>query len=125
MENNFDNRLAMIGETIKDIKLIVNDYDKDELVVSLLNGRVFKIWDDGQCCCENRYMRTDDKLEEYIGAIILKIEIADGVNTETEDGDLHQIQFLRIHTNEGIIVFSNHNEHNGCYGGFDVEIKEV
>jgi len=118
-EGTAKNYKAMIGKKISGIKL-----EDNALIMFLYSGLTFKIYDDGQSCCENRYMRTDDDLEEYVGAELLQIEVADGGTTEG-DGETHEIQFLRIHTSKGLFTLSNHNEHNGYYGGFSIKIEEI
>lgn len=81
------------------------------------SGRTVTIFDDGQSCCENRYMRTDDNLEEYIGSTFLGHELREG--PEVDDGyGIHEQAFLVVKTDRGNVTFSNHNEHNGYYGGF-------
>lgn len=34
---------------------------------------------------------------------------------------MHEVQFLHVKTSKGSFAVSNHNEHNGYYGGFNVE----
>jgi hypothetical protein len=82
----------------------------------------FKLFDDGQSCCESRYMRTDDDLSLFIGANFLGAEIRDTTDVE-DDGDVHEIQFLIINTNKGSFTMANHNEHNGYYGGFSLKAE--
>lgn len=95
---------------------------KDD-TLSLYSGEEkISFWDNGQSCCESRYMVCDDKLEEFVGATFLGAEVADG--SETSGGyDCHEVQFLRINTSKGDIVVSNHNEHNGYYGGFSLTVS--
>jgi hypothetical protein len=33
--------------------------------------------------------------------------------------------FIDIVSTNGTITFTNHNEHNGYYGGFDLTISEI
>ena len=75
------------------------------------------MYDNGQSCCETRYMRTDDDLTEYYGATLLDFELKSAPNIEDEYGD-HEVQFLDVKTSKGIFQMANHNEHNGYYGGF-------
>lgn len=91
----------------------------DTLVVTFEDGTVLNLWDAGQSCCERRYMNTDDDLAYYKGAVLSDVEVAAGTDTpEDEWGGEHQIQFLRLLTDRGVITVANHNEHNGYYGGF-------
>lgn len=41
----------------------------DELRLSLDDGATLVLWDDGQSCCEARYMRTDDDREPLTGGL--------------------------------------------------------
>jgi hypothetical protein len=116
-----------LGKTIKNFS--VNE-DDPHILINFEEDSALKIWDDGQSCCENRYVRTDDKPETFKGAKILKYELEDGPNQdkeeeEEEDYGRHEVQFFRILTDKGIIIFSNHNEHNGYYGGFSIAARIV
>jgi len=89
------------------------------------DGSKMKFHDDGQSCCESRYMRTDDKLEEFIGATLVGAEIKDAPTIDGEYGECHEVQFLEVKTSKGSFVMSSHNEHNGYYGGFSIKaVKE-
>jgi len=101
-----------LKKTIKRVCIIEN-----ELLFTFTDGSGMKIFDDGQSCCENRYMNTSDDLTEYEDAVLLDFELKDVTNENTEYED-HEIQFLDIKTDKGVFQISNHNEHNGYYGGF-------
>lgn len=88
------------------------------------NGKGLEFLDDGQSCCEYRYMTIDDNLDEYAGATFDSFDVVDAPEIE-DDGEVHEVQFLRIHTSFGDLSIANHNEHNGYYGGFDVICKEI
>ena len=105
---------ASLGKTIKETRL----KDDDSLVLVFDDGLVLTLRDDGQSCCENRYMRTDDDLAEFAGAEVLDVELRDAPSTEGEYGECHDVQFLAVKTSKGEFVMSTHNEHNGYYGGF-------
>jgi len=107
----------MKNQVIKKLKL-----NNNELCFEFENGLKTIIFDNGQSCCETRYMRTDDNLNNIIGGILKEINLKPIDNRETEYGE-YQIQFLEIVTDKGSCVLSNHNEHNGYYGGFSIEIK--
>lgn len=96
----------------------------DRLVLGLDNGKWFSIWDDGQSCCESRYMRTDDDVQSLVGHTLARIEAKDGPN-EPGDYDEHEICFVEVGTDQGFITLVNHNEHNGYYGGFGLTITEM
>jgi len=85
--------LCMMGgneETVNAIKESVDD------------GTQLAIWDGGQSCCEHRYMRTDDDLNEYCGAILQDFELKDAPDIEDEWGEVHEVQFLDVKTDKGI-----------------------
>lgn len=94
----------------------------DELVFTFADGSRLTAMDDGQSCCERRYMTTDDDLSYYSGAILQKIEVKEGPDVD-EEYDVHEIEFLEIETSKGSFQMANHNEHNGYYGGFHVVLR--
>lgn len=99
----------------------------DCLDCTFTDGTKIRFSDNGQSCCESRYMRTDDTLSEYIGALFLDAEIRD-VPEAPEDTDdntyYHEVQFLLLHTSKGDVTLASHNEHNGYYGGFYLNVTE-
>lgn len=96
----------------------------DHLYFRFLDGTGISISDEGQSCCENRYMTTDDALSYFTGATFISAEVRDAPPIEDEDEEEHDVQFLLITTNKGVITVETHNEHNGYYGGFDIECRE-
>ncbi len=110
---------ASVGRKMTSIAL-----NEDVLFIAIEGENRFKVWDDGQSCCENRYMRTDDDLQDFAGATILDYEVSDAPSQPSEYGD-HEVQFFRIHTSKGIITFSSHNEHTGYYGGFSIKAEST
>ncbi len=109
-------------------KTLVNlELDSDDLLVlTFEDSSKLKIWDDGQRCCENRYMRTDDEPTYYIEAEFRGVELRNAPSGEPEDDRnycSHEVQFLVINTDYGQIVFSSHNVHNGWYSGFDIRAE--
>ena len=103
---------SALGKTIENVKL-----EDNELKFLFTDGTTLKMFDDGQSCCEIRYMETADNLSEYDGAVLLDFELKDAPNQEDEYG-AHEVQFLDVKTSKGVFTMSNHNEHNGYYGGF-------
>lgn len=101
----------------KKIKKVWLDQEANKLRFEFEEGAALHLWDDGQSCCENRYMRTDDDLTEYSGATLQGFELKSAPSIEDEYGD-HEVQFLDVKTDKGIFQMANHNEHNGYYGGF-------
>ena len=117
--------LNAIKESVgKRIEKVWLDEENDKLRFNLEDGTQLVMWDGGQSCCEHRYMRTDDDLNEYCGAILEDFELKDAPDVEDEWGEVHEVQFLDVKTNKGIFQMANHNEHNGYYGGFWIEARK-
>jgi hypothetical protein len=108
-----------LGKTIKSVKL-----ENDLLKFEFDDNTKLNLWDDGQSCCESRYMRTDDNLEDFVGAILLDFELKEGPCIEEEHGNAHDQQFLDVKTSEGVFQMASHNEHNGYYGGFLIRASQ-
>lgn len=108
-----------VGRIIETIQM-----EEDSLVIKFTDGVKIKIWDDGQSCCESRYMRTDDDLQSLVGKTLVHIMAKEAPSIENEWGE-HEVVFVEVMTNDGFITISNHNEHNGYYGGFGLSIDEV
>jgi len=121
------------GETVEAIKSSLNKtienvfLDNDTLTLHFTDGTTLLISDEGQACCEDRYMTTDDNLSDFKGATLLDLElksvevIDEGYNyheIQFLDVKYHEIQFLDVKTTKGVFTMVNHNEHNGFYGGF-------
>ena len=120
-----------LEKTIVQAELVDN-----ALCLQFEDGRTIKIFDDGQSCCEHRYMRTDDQVSDLVGRKLRSLELKKAPNvpypqSEEEDdyyydtGECHEVQFLEVGTDMNSVVFSNHNEHNGYYGGFALRVEEV
>jgi len=107
-----------LGKTITGLRL---DTETNYLHFEFSDGSKIYFSDDGQSCCEHRYMRTDDDLSAFIGAKLLGAEIKDAPNIECR-GDEHEVQFLDITTDKGVFQMASHNEHNGYYGGFAIRV---
>jgi len=104
-------------------KKITKLYLGDELEMTFEDGTKMILADEGQSCCEYRYMSTDDTLSEYEDSIFEDIELKDAPDIEDEYREYHEVQFLDIKTSKGIFTISSHNEHNGYYGGFYITAK--
>lgn len=104
---------SSLSKTIKKVFLSEN-----ALTFQFEDGKVVRMFDDGQSCCEDRYMDTDDTLADYDGATLIDLQLVDAPDQEDEWGNTHEIQFLNVVTSKGTFQMSNHNEHNGYYGGF-------
>lgn len=91
--------------------------DSDELVFIFSDQSRLKVRDEGQSCCENRYMTCDDDLSHFVGSTLSGFEIRDGGEVDSRY-ECHDTQFLITNTSAGQFTCCTHNEHNGYYGGF-------
>ena len=105
--------LGTTGKTIAALRL----GDDDALHFEFDDGTKMTLSDEGQSCCERRYMRTDDNLADFVGAKLLGAEIKEAPDQPDEYGE-HEVQFLEVQTDRGVFTMASHNEHNGYYGGF-------
>jgi hypothetical protein len=105
---------ACMAKKIKTVEL-----KDDQLVLTMADGLTLRLWDNGQSCCESRYMTCDDDLTNYTNTILKDIQLADAPERESR-GECHEVMFLKILTGKGTITCETHNEHNGYYGGFSV-----
>jgi hypothetical protein len=103
-----------IGKIIERVRV-----EDNKLLIRFSDGITISVWDDGQSCCEDRYMKTDDDLDEFVGATLISYELKSAPNVVDEWVE-HEIQFLDVNTSNGTFQIVNHNEHNGYYGGFAV-----
>lgn len=94
----------------------------DRLAIDFADGSKIDVWDNRQSCCESRYMTTDDDVASIVGGKLLHITSKDGPNMD--GGEEHETCFVEIATDKGFITVTNHNEHNGYYGGFGLTITE-
>lgn len=95
------------------------------LLLAFDDGCTLALYDDGRSCCESRYMTTDEDLSGIAGRVLVDVELNDAPDVEDEYGETHEIQFLRVITDGATYVFASHNEHNGYYGGIDINVKIV
>ncbi len=116
-----------LGKRIATLTLNSNrENSADALVFRFTDGTAIQLRDEGQSCCETRYMHTDDKLSDFVGAQFLGARTQDAPSGPVPytDGE-HEIQFLIVRTSIGEFTIETHNEHNGYYGGFSVEASVV
>lgn len=111
-EKTVDAIKGSLGKKIA--KVAVED---NRLKFEFADGSKLTLFDDGQSCCEHRYMVCDDDLAKFVGRKLTDFELADGPTME-DCGEPHEVQFLKVYTSRGSFTVSNHNEHNGYYGGF-------
>lgn len=115
--NNVESAAALAGAIGKTIAALSLGND-DALHFVFSDGSKLKISDEQQSCCENRYMRTDDDLSDYVGSKLLGAVLKCAPDLQDDDGDVHEVQFLEVQTDRGVFTMASHNEHNGYYGGF-------
>jgi len=99
--------------------------DESGLTLTFEDGYKVKFWDDGQSCCESRYVKCDDDVKILEGGKLLGIKEKETEHKELNYGDVHEIGFIEICTDKGSIVMNTHVEYNGYYGGFFLKISEV
>jgi hypothetical protein len=113
--------------------------DDQGMAIRFTDGSRLCIWDGGQSCCESRYMTCDDDLSGHEGGALLSVDLdaagpppkaaADTTPDPDEDdwGDdnCHETMFVKVQTTKGSFTLCTHNEHNGYYGGFSLEMKLV
>lgn len=110
---------ASMGKTISGLTL---DEEDGFITIDFSDGTNLRVADEGQSCCEHRYMRTDDDMQHFIGAKLTGLEIKEAPNEQDEYGD-HEVQFLEVQTDRGVFTMASHNEHNGYYGGFYITLR--
>lgn len=122
----FGKYTELVGLTIKGVR-----YD-DACWIEFTDGALLEIRDDGQSCCESRYMTCDDDLSGFAGGAVVGIDLnAAGMGVhdpkppeeETSWSEYHEEQFVCVTTTKGSFTLCTHNEHNGYYGGFDLTVK--
>ena len=121
------------GLTIKHVRM-----DGEQLVIEFNERRFHEhrtlvIADDRQSCCERRYMTCDDDLSGHEGGHLVGIntDAADpkpvldyaGEKADDDYDECHEVQFVKVQTTKGSFTLCTHNEHNGYYGGFSIEVK--
>lgn len=91
----------------------------DVIRITFEDGSVLTVRDDGQSCCESRYLLCDDDLASFGGDVLMSVEVRDGeTQKDPEFGDEHETMFVEFTTERGSFTVCTHNEHNGFYGGF-------
>ncbi len=116
-EDSVNAFVPCVNKTINN--LVIED---DKLRFTFDDGTRLDLVDNGQSCCESRYMQTDDDLGYFVGSRLLGAEVKEAPNVEDEYGD-HEVAFLVVTTSKGSFSVANHNEHNGYYGGFYINAE--
>lgn len=98
-------------------KITAARVDDDGLSLTFEDGSRLRLSDEGQSCCERRYMTCDDDLSKLSGEPYAGYEVKDS-EYKDEEYDVHEVQFLEVKAGISSITLETHNEHNGYYGGF-------
>lgn len=101
-----------LGKVIAELSISDN-----ALSFKFADGTSMTLSDQGQSCCESRYLTFDGDLQQYVGAKLEGAEFKDEYSGQA-DYEEHEIQPVQISTSKGNFVVEHHNEHNGYYGGF-------
>jgi len=116
---------SLIGEQIKNFLV---DENKESATLTLLDGRKFRYYVDGDCCSYSwiEHITVPTDIE---GAKLLEVKEGDSVDI-TDEGNAHpnedhpygyesllkyQTSFV---TDKGEIIFEYRNSSNGYYGGY-------
>ena len=113
-----------VGKTIAALKIDPEYSREGALVFAFTDGTGMRLRDDGQNCCESRYLHTDDNLAAFEGAQFVGADLREAPSIPTEYGD-HEVLFLVVSTSIGEFTVETHNEHNGYYGGFWIVAEEA
>ena len=104
-------------ECVVDKEIVALDLSEDRLLLTFSNGKIIKLFDNSQRCCERRYMHSDDVLQYFVGSRLIGIEVCGAPNIKSKK-NVHEVQFLIVTTSMGAFTVETHNVHNGYYDGF-------
>lgn len=113
-----DDYKEALGKEILSVAIVGDD----TLEIIFTDDSKLRVVDEGQSCCERRYMNTDDDVDYYAGSIFTGLDVdSGGYHNQTEDEyDVEETQFMKVHTSRGTFTVVNYNAHNGFYGGFSI-----
>jgi hypothetical protein len=111
---------SSVGKIIAHLEITTLFHDDGGLIFIFTDNTRMVLFDNGRCCCESRYMITDDVLSDFIGSVFFGIEISRGPDEKLEYGEYQESEFLMVRTSKGTFTVVTYNEHNGYYGGFDI-----
>jgi hypothetical protein len=95
---------------------------RQALVIVLESGWSLVLVDAcGQCCCEERYMSTEDDLESLVGETLMGIRHG-GTSEKEADYGVVEAEFVHIQTDRDSVCIGTYNENNGYYGGLDLVV---
>lgn len=97
--------------------------ENDKFVIEFTDKSQISIWDNGQSCCESRFMTCDDDPSSLKGGKLIKVEVKEFKSSDDDDYYCHDQCFVEIATDKkGFVTLVNHNQHNGYYGGFGLTV---
>lgn len=96
------------GKTIESITFSQTSADRYEnkMVITFDNGDALAVYDDGQQCCERRYMVANEDMSFYPGAEFYDLDVRDAVISTLSDGDILELQFMIVSTSFGSFTAS-------------------
>ena len=103
-------------------KIVDATFSEEDVRLTFADGCRIRIYDDGQSCCESRYLTTDDDVRDLVGGALTEVVLREGPEQAGTYDEVHESQFMDIRTDKGFITVSSHNEHNGYYGGICMSI---
>jgi len=108
---------AARGKEITEVSLRTGEIT-DALILGFADGSKIRLSDEGQSCCEHRYMTCDDELSYYVGSRLVGVTVKEITEESGEYDAVTEVAFLEVTTDRGAFSVATHNEHNGYYGGF-------
>lgn len=93
--------------------------------LSFSDGKTIELTDEGQSCCENRYITTDDTPADLVGKTLRAVEVKDAPAGPDDEYGEHDRAFVEVSAGDTTVVLVTHVEHNGYYGGFALNIREA
>jgi hypothetical protein len=127
LTTRFGKFTEIVGLEIKQINM-TGHRKGESLAIWFTDGRFLSISDQGQSCCETRYLTCDDDLTGHEGGHLLFVDKhASGpeIQRDPEQYGQHDTAFVKVQTTKGSFTICTHNEHSGYYGGFALTIELV
>lgn len=114
------NSTDFYGRTVVEARL-----ENNRFILDFADGTKMILEDQGQSCCESRYITCDDDLSKLKGGKLKRVEVmTQRCLPDIEYGE-HEISFVEVATDECFVTLCTHNEHNGYYGGFALNLSEA
>lgn len=116
---NYEAVRSVVGCIISSISI-----DGNQVIISFSNGKMLSITDNGQSCCEHRYITSDDLPVTFSEVeTLVSVDSREMPTMSDEFGDPHEQCAVIVQTTLQSLTFVTHNEHNGYYGGFSLVAK--